>query len=204
MINIVKSQPAPPCLEIEKLKNNGTYNCDDVFERIVNDFHCKCYICEDKETSIQIEHFEPHKDNDIDLKFDWNNLFYACGHCNNLKGIRFDNILNCIDPNHRIVDFIKFEMDILANNYPEISALNDDEKTHNTVALIQEVYAGKTKHKTQEAVYIRKRLSEEMRVFSMNVLEYFDKNIGSNKRADLKELIINALLPSSPFTAFKV
>lgn len=205
MINIVKSQPAPPCLEIEKLKKSGTYNKKEVVDRIVIDFHSKCYICEDKETSIQIEHFIPHK-GDIDLKFDWNNLFYACGHCNNLKGsrIQFDDILNCVNANHKIVDLIKFEFDFLAHEYPEIKALRSDETTLNTVALIQEVYRGNTSIKSWEAIYMRKRLSEEMRVFSLNVLQYFDKKIGSNQRADLLELIINALLPSSPFTAFKI
>lgn len=37
-----------------------------------------------------------HKGN-LDLKFDWDNLFLSCKHCNNTKGDRFDNILNCMD-----------------------------------------------------------------------------------------------------------
>ena len=31
----------------------------------------------------------------IDLKFDWNNLFWACGHCNHIKGNKFTPILDC-------------------------------------------------------------------------------------------------------------
>jgi 5-methylcytosine-specific restriction endonuclease McrA len=68
-----------------------------VLNRIQTDFRNKCYLCEFKApTNINTEHFFPHKGN-VDLKFDWNNLFYCCGHCNNTKGDRpeFDEILNC-------------------------------------------------------------------------------------------------------------
>ena len=85
MINIVKSQPSPECLSIEAQKKNGDYKCGEVLSRIKNDFYNKCYICETQApTTINVEHFRPHKGN-VSLKFDWNNLFYACGHCNNTK-----------------------------------------------------------------------------------------------------------------------
>lgn len=33
-----------------------------------------------------MEHLLPHKNGKyLDRKFDWNNLFWACGHCNNVK-----------------------------------------------------------------------------------------------------------------------
>ena len=47
-------------------------------------FFGKCYICEIKPVQDpQVEHLYPHKGN-IDKKFDWNNLFYSCSHCNNV------------------------------------------------------------------------------------------------------------------------
>lgn len=62
MINLKKSQPAPECLENEKKKASGKYNCGDVLERLEKDCFNKCYLCEDKYLSnINIEHFIPHQ-----------------------------------------------------------------------------------------------------------------------------------------------
>ncbi len=95
MVHFEKSQPAPTCLETEKGKANGDYKCENVLDRIKDDFMNKCYICEYKEPeSINVEHFIPHE-GDKDLKFDWNNLFWSCSHCNNTKLNNYDNILNC-------------------------------------------------------------------------------------------------------------
>lgn len=114
MIHLTKSQPAPSCLATEKLKKSGTYRCGDVHTRLQNDFHNKCYICEEKDiSSINIEHFRPHEGKNIDLKFDWNNLFFACAHCNNTKlaNPKYDLILNCTNPQHLILDWIAFKAD---------------------------------------------------------------------------------------------
>jgi hypothetical protein len=61
MVHLPKTQPGPPCLEVEKTKANGTYHCEGVLELIQKDFKNKCYICEDKAPlSINIEHFKRH------------------------------------------------------------------------------------------------------------------------------------------------
>ena len=87
MLYFEKSQPAPDCLEQEKLKKNGDYKCGDVLDRLKADFKNKCYICErSKPQSINVEHFRPHC-GDRDLKFSWNNLFWACSHCNNTNAL---------------------------------------------------------------------------------------------------------------------
>jgi len=80
MIYFEKSQPAPECLEKEKSKKSGNYKCAGVLKRLKDDFKNKCYICESKApTTINVEHFKSHQ-GDSDLKFDWNNLFWSCGH----------------------------------------------------------------------------------------------------------------------------
>ena len=93
MVFFEKSQPAPDCLALEEAKANGDYKCADVLDRIKSDFKNKCYICEYKEPiSINVEHFRPHK-GAKNLKFDWNNLFWSCSHCNNIKLDNFTIIL---------------------------------------------------------------------------------------------------------------
>jgi uncharacterized protein (TIGR02646 family) len=160
MINLTKSQPAPVCLEVEKSKPSSTnYRCGDVVSRCKEDFGNKCYLCEDKNiTNINIEHFKPHK-GDRDLMFDWNNLFYACGHCNNTKLGGFDDILDCTDNSIKIIDRVKFDIKPFPKEKPKITALNNDTKTINTVNLLEKIYNGtNTSTKIEECANLRERL----------------------------------------------
>ena len=87
MVKVERSFPAPASLKEEAAKKNGNYSEKDVVERLKEDFHDKCYICELKELQDpQIEHLLPHKNGKYpERKFDWNNLFWVCGHCNSVK-----------------------------------------------------------------------------------------------------------------------
>lgn len=97
--------------------SNTTYNTPEVNAALVEMFHGKCYICENKRaSSFQIEHLRPHKSN-VDLKYDWNNLFWSCAHCNNLKNAGYEPILDCsqVDVDLKVA-FAK--KDILAQTRP--------------------------------------------------------------------------------------
>ena len=85
---------------LEKAKaSNGSYNTPEVNKALAEMFHGKCYICENKQiTSYQIEHLIPHRGN-LELKYDWNNLFLACAHCNNTKLDKFDPVIDCTKEN---------------------------------------------------------------------------------------------------------
>jgi hypothetical protein len=205
MINIIKSQPEPACLAIEKGKVNGDYKCGDVLARITIDFHNKCYICEDKEpTSINVEHFIAHE-GDKNLKFDWNNLFFACGHCNNTKLAKYNNLLNCIDPSHTILEWIKFDIKPFPKELANITAIATDAKTVETVTLLNEVYNGTTELKTIEASNLRNRLLNEIREFQKALFKYMEyEAVDEGYAADLLRDIRRRLLPSAAFAAFKV
>lgn len=100
-----KSEAARCSLEQAKKQNSG-YNTPEVNVALKEMFHGKCYICENKDaTSFQIEHRIPHKGNP-DLKYDWNNLFWACAHCNNIKSGKYESILDCT--NLPVDDMIAF------------------------------------------------------------------------------------------------
>ncbi len=72
------------------------------------DFLNKCYICENQGIFWKIEHFKPHKNGkDLDLKYDWNNLFYSCGYCNSKKSSNYNDteenmILDCTSTKHDV------------------------------------------------------------------------------------------------------
>ena len=172
MVYFEKSQPAPTCLAIEKAKANGSYNCEDVRVRLQFDFKNKCYICEQSHiTNIQTEHFEAHQGN-IDKKFDWNNLFFACGHCNNTKLAKYDNILNCTVKTDNVEENLYYRPIQLPRSRVEIIALEDDIKTQNTRDLLLDIYNGTTPAKIQESENIKLHLSQEIALFYKALLKF--------------------------------
>jgi hypothetical protein len=204
MINITKSQPAPLSLAIEKLKKSGKYNSGDVLNRLVVDFHNKCYICEEKgPSSINVEHFVSHKGN-VDLMFDWNNLFFACSHCNNTKLAKYNNLIDCTDSLQIVVNLLKFEINPFPKEKVRISPLINDEKIVLTSQLLLEVYNGTTDTKVLEGLNVRDKLIKEIDLFSKFLHEYFEDGISAEDKLDLKSKIRRRLSPESAFTAFKI
>ena len=108
MVLVERSHPAPKSLAIEARKQNGKYNKADVVERLRRDFHDKCYICELKGLQDpEVEHLVPHENGRYHArKFDWNNLFWSCGHCNSVKSkaVYSEGVLDCCrqDPEQAI------------------------------------------------------------------------------------------------------
>ena len=208
MINFIKGTPSPEVLEKlaeEKSKSNGTYNIPEVVHALKEEFHDKCYICEQKNIkSINIEHFKPHKGSNKELMFDWNNLYYACGHCNNLKLAKYDNILDPGNPEEDVEESIHYGMPILHKRAQvEITACIDNEKTHNTVELLNYVYNGKTAIKDIEAVNIKNDLVKELVQFTSWLREYDDDELEEDEKDCLKRNIRKGLNVKSAFTAFK-
>ncbi len=202
MVYFEKSQPAPDCLAVEKAKANGDYKCADVLDRIKTDFKNKCYICEYKEpTSINVEHFRPHKGNK-DLKFDWDNLFWSCSHCNNIKLDNYINILNCTDIAQNIEQKLRFHINPFPCEKVVIEAKEDTQPVLETQALLDAVYNGTTKLKTIESANLRNQLLEEVNDFRHWLFEYY-----KSETDDMKEYsrlkIVEHLSRSSNFTAFK-
>ncbi|WP_055069391.1 HNH endonuclease [Clostridium massiliamazoniense] len=193
---------AKEVLEKEKLKNSGTYNKKEVLDALMIVFSGKCYICENKKiTSYNIEHLKPHRDSNIDLKFDWENLFLACGHCNNIKSDKFDNILNCsiVDVDEKI-SFRKFG-NFSWNEKVEILPLEEDEEVLKTVELLNKVYNGTTEIKTLECKNIIRELRYSLNEFTDVINEYCEST--GEAKEDARLLIHKHLRVPSPFAAFK-
>lgn len=141
----------------------NVYRSGPVYEQLKTDFYGKCYLCEDDEPiSIQIEHFEPHK-NDLSKKYDWYNLFYSCGHCNNLKGDRFWPLLNCTSESDRIWESVEIRFCAFPKPSVEIIAHPATDQVierNNTCLLLESTLAGKntTPIKKDEAANLRKKM----------------------------------------------
>lgn len=169
MIPIKKSDGTALQVLLDAARGKGkegdanVYRSGPVYEQLKQDFHEKCYLCEDKEmTSIQIEHFEPHQ-NDLGKKFAWSNLFYACGHCNHNKGTSFWPLLNCTDPADliwesleiRFTPFPKTEIDICLT-----AACPKPVEGANTLKLLKRALAGEGASAMQkdQAKNLRKKM----------------------------------------------
>ena len=211
MRNITKSQPAPACLALEKVKKSGTYNCGDTFQRLHDDFFGKCYLCEDKTaTGLNIEHFKPHfGGKNIDRKFDWNNLFYACYHCNMRKGSLDIPLLDCTNAAHKIVEWIKFDIKPFPKELVKIEALQKTNIVQNTVDLLDDIYNCKARKDVpfsaceNAANNLRQKLITEIKKFEKVCNEFLEETDKEEQRI-YKRSIKRHLKVSSPFSAFKL
>ncbi|MCM1155290.1 MAG: HNH endonuclease [Ruminococcus flavefaciens] len=184
-----KSKRAIDSLETAKLKN-GSYNTPEVNAALKEMFHGKCYICENKQiTSYQIEHLISHHGN-VDLKYDWNNLFLACAHCNNTKLDKFEPIIDCTKEN--VEELIAFQRQGYFGVDEKLlfDMLDSRMETQNTVKLLQEVYHGSTPQKKMEATILRRTLRKELSEFKEYVREYKEaedeerEDYGNNSYSD--------------------
>ena len=187
---------------IEAKKQDSGYNTEEVNVALQEIFYGKCYICENKEaTSYQIEHLVPHRNN-IDIKYDWDNLFLSCAHCNNTKLGKYEPILDCTkeDVDNRIAFRKKGYFG--TEEILEFIPLDMEEKVVNTVRLLEDVYNGTTPQKKMEAKLIRRKLRNELSSFKEYIREYREAEEGEEKE-DLLYQIRKELKASSSFTAFK-
>jgi uncharacterized protein (TIGR02646 family) len=199
-----KSQPAPACLAQEKEKASGDYKCGDVLPRLQADFKNKCYLCErEGMTSINVEHFRPHK-GDTDLKFDWNNLYWSCVHCNNTKLVAYNNILDCTDPNDGIEEKLHYSFNPFPYAKVKIEALDDNQQTQETRDLILAIFNGTTTLKSIEADNLRNKLLQEIQDFQSAITDYCcEPSLDASDKDRLLRKIKSHLHDSSSFTSFK-
>ena len=200
MVKIERTLPAPASLAVEAKKVSGKYDKPDVVEQLREDAHDKCYICEMKGLQDPVvEHLLPHKDGKYpDRKFDWNNLFWACGHCNGVKNQqKYDEgIMDCCkkDPEEEIYfRLINEEIHVSAKD-------NSNKEAVLTAILVQEVFSLKN---TGMRVYKSEMRFEELNK-EMNKL--YDNLEELNKKPNSKVVLrkLKALLRrKASFAAFK-
>jgi hypothetical protein len=189
------------CLEEEKSKTNGNYECGDTLFRLQQDFHYKCYICEKPNlTDIQIDHFLPRKLRP-DLRCEWTNLFLCCVHCNNTKLAGYIPLLDCTKADAQIAQKIRCTAEPMSQEVC-IEALSDEIEVANTVRLLRDVYFGKTSHKAHEAVVLRRLLYEELTRFTGILQKYLVA--APVRKPRHREQIVKDLQPTSAFTSFKI
>lgn len=199
MIKIERSPIPPPSLAIERKKANGIYNKPDVIQKLKEDSHDKCYICELGGLSDpEVEHLKPHYGRKIaDRVFDWDNLFYVCPHCNNIKkeSKYDDKIIDCCkeDP-EKVLEQCYEESHVIVNS------IVDDERAIMTANLIQECFEKRNTGIREAACQYRIHcLADEMNIL-YKILEKYKENPEASR---YKKSLKATLSRKSVFAAFK-
>ena len=195
MIKINK-RPLPSGITITQ---ENDYRSGVVFQMLVEDCNEKCYICEDSvHTSPNVEHRVSHK-NDPALKYDWDNLFLSCGHCNNTKLDKYDGMIDPtqIDPEEYIELSLGYDDEV--RPFVIVHKIMGDIDIDITTNLLSDVYNGsKTSMKRLACINLRGKLTAELARFK-KTLEEFQANPDNVSKSAIK----SELSDKSLFVAFK-
>lgn len=200
MIKVNRTFPAPISLAEEAQKVNGSYAKDDVIRQLKQDFHNKCYICGLGDLQDpQVEHLRPHKNGQFpERKYDWENLFWSCGHCNSVKNQKKydENVLDCCkkDPEN-LISFMLTDEEIQV-----IARDEEDEEAKTTAMLVTEVFNLKnTGMRVYKSEARFQKLNKEMNKL-YDSIEEWEKNPDS--RLAVRKIKV-LLRRESSFAAFK-
>ncbi|MBC3806824.1 hypothetical protein H8K52_05615 [Undibacterium seohonense] len=199
MFKVKRSDVIPASLLTKR-----SYKDEDVVEALQKDFYKKCYLCEIKEPQdINIEHFVAHL-GDEDLKYDWKNLYFSCGRCNNIKLHFFNNLLDCCDPTHDVFRAIK----LLPPRTPGakkvvVERQNEDARTRETEMLLERIYNSEhTVNKAITASFLRKKIYNRYIKFLQLVNRYYADDTLDDERTDALARIKVLMSDQLEFSAF--
>ena len=199
MFNVIRTGLTPVSLASKR-----KYDSEDVWEALNKVFHKKCYICETSEPQdINVEHFVPHQGDEA-LKYDWNNLYFSCARCNNIKLTKYDDLLDCCDSNTDVVRTVKH----LPPSTPyakqlQIEAQLDDDKTNLTAELLNKVFNSEhTPNKAVSSSYLRRRVFDQYNLLLTQLNNYYDPVALPKEKAVAIERIKLLLKATSPYSAF--
>lgn len=171
MIKINKSKLPPEIV----IRNEEDYRSKKVLTILQQDFYNKCYICEEKyPTSINVEHLRSVK-NYEHLKYKWENLFYACFHCNKIKGSSYDHIIDCTKKDPEI--YILMCFNAYPTYYVEVVDRINSTENEKTKELLDKIYNSTgTSISKIEADNLKNKISNELREFLEYTEGYFNES----------------------------
>lgn len=192
MIRVRKSDQAP-----ESLSDGTSYGEDDVRAQLFRDQDTKCYICERRRTTdLEVEHVQSQKNN-LELKFDWSNLLFACSYCNRKKSDSFDTVYS---PTAHDIELEIAQTFDLGTESVFFNKLTNSEGIDTTIELLTRIYNG-TKGNGQ------RRFNELnfYKEFSSNMILFIEflTNYKQAPTEENKTIIIESLQIEKENLAFK-
>ena len=183
------------------IKKEEDYRSERIISILQKDFYNKCYLCEEKNpTSINVEHFRSCKNNEA-LKYNWENLFYACDHCNRIKGSQYDHIIDCTkdDPEK----YIHIRFDSYPKHYVEVIDKLYSAENNKTKELLDKIYNGAgTAISKIEASNLKSKICDEIVEFT-ECIDNFLSETDAKLRTVYWKRIEKMLSRESKFSGFK-
>ena len=193
MINVKKTEMSEnkEFYTNEKIKN-------EIKPIIEKDFFNLCYLCGSyKGRGFQIEHFFPKDKKYFPEKInDWNNLFFTCPTCNQVKPKNINangkEILNpCLDDVENIIELRikKVKINEKEELEIEITSSVENEKVKNTIRLLERIYNGRYGSKSVDYVNLREEIFKKMENFCKDLNRYEKIKIPNLKKKPREDII---------------
>lgn len=186
------------------LQKRTRYDEEDVYNALKTIFFDKCYLCETKNPlSVNIEHLDAHQ-GDQDKKFNWNNLYYVCGWCNNVKLAKYNNILDCCDEHTDVFRAIKLCVPTTPKaKHIDIQAMNADPKTIRTTELLEEIFNNNnTINKQITAAYLRELVFKRYNDLLTQLNRYYGQDSSDEEKQDSLKKMKEIIKRDKPYSAF--
>lgn len=199
MFNVVRDVVAP-----ESLANKARYDSQDVYDALDKMFFSKCYLCETKEPhDINVEHFCAHMGDPV-KKFDWNNLYFVCGRCNNIKGANYNNLIDCCDSNTNAFKAIKhFPPATPYAKKVQIISVGSDSQSNKTQELLDRIFNSEhTVNKKISGSFLRRKVFEQYNLLLDQINGYYSPVATSKEKDCAIERMRVLIYKSSPYSAF--
>ncbi|CAI8745982.1 HNH endonuclease [Pseudomonas sp. IT-347P] len=199
MFNAIRTYPAP-----ESLAEARAYDGEDVYVELRKIFFDKCYLCETNDPhDINVEHFVAHE-GDVQIKYDWGNLYFACSRCNNIKSNVFNEIIDCCDPAHDAFRSIKLLPPLSPRGKTVIvTPTNEDPRTIKTSELLKKIFnSDHTINKRISSEFLRSKIFKQYNLLLDQIDSYFDPVATTDQKANSIARMRVLMQKSMPYSAF--
>ncbi|MDK2595407.1 HNH endonuclease [Pseudoalteromonas obscura] len=198
MFNVKKSDKIPPSLAEKK-----SWSGEDVWDALVEDFHGKCYLCEEKNPlDINVEHFHPQGEYE-EKAYEWNNLYMSCSRCNNIKLSKYNDLLDCCDNDVDVFKMVYIGVPVTQySNRVEVKTDSDDPKAKTTVDLLDRIYnSNHSINKKITGAFLRKKIHLQYTKLLNWMTIYFDEESTQSERNNALAKIGVLIEKKQPFSA---
>lgn len=199
MFNAIRTYPAPASLATAK-----AYDGDDVYTELRKIFFDKCYICETIDPQdVHIEHLFAHE-GDVDSRYDWDNLYFACSRCNTIKSTAFNEIIDCCDPEHDAFRSIKLLPPISPRSKTvTIAPTNNNAGTIKTAELLEKIFnSHHTVNKRISSEFLRSKVFKQYNLLLDQMNLYFGPVATPEDKAISIERMKVLIQRDMPYSAF--
>jgi len=131
-------------------------------------------------------------------------LYFACSRCNNIKGDKYNNLIDCCDPQQDAFRAIKHVPPITPYaKSVNIKAMSDDEKALETEAILDKIFNSEhTVNKKVSGSFLRRKIFDQYNLLLTQIVSYYSPvaiAMEKDQAIERMKILINR---SEPYSAF--